>query len=46
MAAQVLRTLVDEKLELQEAKRKNITASQEEIDKAVSSIAQQNKLTR
>jgi len=45
VAAQVLRTLVDEKLELQEAKRKNITASQEEIDKAVSSIAQQNKLT-
>lgn len=45
VAAQILRTLVDEKLELQEAKRKNITASQEEIDKAVSSIAQQNKMT-
>ncbi len=44
LAAQVLRTLVDEKLELQEAKRKNIAASQEEIDKAVGSIAQQNKM--
>ncbi len=45
LAAQVLRTLVDEKLEMQEAKRKNVTASQQEIDKAVNSIAQQNKLT-
>jgi peptidyl-prolyl cis-trans isomerase SurA len=44
MAAQVLRTLVDEKLELQEAKRKNITATEAEISKAVASIAQQNSM--
>lgn len=44
LAAQVLRTLVDEKLETQEAKRKNISASQAEIDKAIASIAQQNNM--
>ncbi len=44
IAAQVLRTLVDEKLELQEAKRRNVTATKEEIDKAIASIAQQNNL--
>ncbi len=44
VAAQVLRTLVDEKLELQEAKRKNITATKEEIDKAIASIAEQNNM--
>ena len=44
LAAQVLRTLVDEKLEIQEAKRKNITATKAEIDKAIASIAQQNNL--
>ena len=44
IAAQVLRTLVDEKLELQEAKRRNVTATKEEIDKAIASIAEQNNL--
>ncbi len=44
VAAQVLRILVDERLKIQEAKRKNITATQEEIDKAVASIAQQNNM--
>jgi peptidyl-prolyl cis-trans isomerase SurA len=42
--AQVLRTLVDEKLEVEEAKRKNITATEQEVDKAITSIAQQNNL--
>lgn len=46
LAGQVLRTLVDEKLETQEAKRRNITATTEEIDKAVTSIAQQNNMKR
>ena len=35
IAAQVLRTIVDEKLQLQEAKRQNITATDEEINKAL-----------
>jgi peptidyl-prolyl cis-trans isomerase SurA len=42
--AQVLRTLVDEKLEIEEAKRKNITATEPEINKAITSIAQQNNM--
>ncbi len=44
LAAQVLRTLVDEKLEMQEAKRRNITATDAEVDKAIASIAQQNNM--
>jgi peptidyl-prolyl cis-trans isomerase SurA len=44
LAAQVLRTLVDEKLETQEAKRRNVTATTAEIDKAIASIAQQNNM--
>ena len=44
LAVQVLRTLVDEKLEMQEAKRRNVTATHDEIDKAIASIAQQNNL--
>ena len=35
IAAQVLRTIVDEKLQMQEAKRQNITATDEEINKAL-----------
>jgi peptidyl-prolyl cis-trans isomerase SurA len=44
LAAQVLRTLVDEKLEVQEAKRKNIVATEDEINKTIASIAQQNNM--
>lgn len=44
VTTQVLRSLVDEKLELQEAKRRNIGATQQEVDKAIASIAQQNNL--
>lgn len=44
VSAQVLRTLVDEKLETEEAKRKNITATEAEINKAITSIAQQNNM--
>jgi peptidyl-prolyl cis-trans isomerase SurA len=44
LAAQVLRTLVDEKLQVQEAKRKNVIATEGEIDKAITSIAQQNNM--
>ncbi len=44
LAAQVLRTLIDEKLQMQEAKRKNITATEAEINKAIASIEQQNNM--
>ena len=44
IASQVLRTIVDEKLQMQEAKRKNVTATDDEIKKAISQIAKQNNL--
>jgi peptidyl-prolyl cis-trans isomerase SurA len=44
VAAQVLRTIVDEKLQMQEAKRQNITATDEEIKKAVAQIEKQNNM--
>src|SRR5438105_11588532 len=43
-AAQVLRTIVDEKLQMQEAKRQNITATDEEINKALAQIEKQNNM--
>src|SRR6516165_6073125 len=44
IASQVLRTIVDEKLQMQEAKRQNVTATEGEIKKAISQIAKQNNL--
>lgn len=44
VAAQVLRTIVDEKLQTQEAKRQNITATDQEINKAVAQIEKQNNM--
>ena len=44
IASQVLRTIVDEKLEMQEAKRQNVAATEDEIKKAISQIAKQNNL--
>src|SRR5271165_202663 len=44
IAAQVLRTIVDEKLQMQEAKRQNITATDEEINKAFAQIEKQNNM--
>ena len=44
IAGQVLRTIVDEKLQMQEAKRQNVTATDEEIKKAISQIAKQNNM--
>ena len=44
IAGQVLRTIVDEKLQMQEAKRQNVTATDEEIKKALSRIEQQNNM--
>lgn len=44
IAAQVLRTMIDEKLQMQEAKHKNIVATADELKKAVASIAKQNHM--
>jgi peptidyl-prolyl cis-trans isomerase SurA len=44
LAAQVLRQLIDEKLQIQEAKHKNITATDAEIKKAIATIEQQNNM--
>ena len=44
LAPRVLRTLIDEKLQLQEAKRLNVTVPQEEIDQALARIEQQNNM--
>jgi peptidyl-prolyl cis-trans isomerase SurA len=44
IAGQVLRTIVDEKLEMQEAKHRNVAATEEEIKKAVSQIEKQNNM--
>src|ERR1700747_546142 len=43
-AGQVLRTIVDEKLQMQEAKRQNVTATDDEIKKAISQIEKQNNM--
>jgi peptidyl-prolyl cis-trans isomerase SurA len=42
--SQVLRSLVDEKLQLQEAKRQNIVATDDEINNALSQIEKQNNM--
>jgi peptidyl-prolyl cis-trans isomerase SurA len=42
--AQVLRALVDEKLQLQEAKKQNIVATDDEINNALSQIEKQNNM--
>jgi len=44
IAGQVLRTIVDEKLQMQEAKRQNVTATDQEINKAVGQIEKQNNM--
>jgi peptidyl-prolyl cis-trans isomerase SurA len=46
VTAQVLRTIVDEKLQMQEAKRQNITASDDEVNKAFAQIEKQNNMQR
>src|SRR5437867_844932 len=44
ITGQVLRTIVDEKLQIQEAKRQNVTASDDEVNKAISQIEKQNNM--
>lgn len=41
---QVLRALIDEHLRLQEGKRRNITVSEDEIDRAITGIEQGNQM--
>src|SRR5712692_5965603 len=41
---QVLRSLIDEKLELQEAKRQNVTATDGEVNNALQQIEKQNNM--
>jgi peptidyl-prolyl cis-trans isomerase SurA len=42
--AQVLRSLVDEKLQLQEAKKQNVVATDDEINNALAQIEKQNNM--
>ncbi len=44
IAGQVLRSLIDEKLQLQEAKRQNVTASDSEVNSALQLIEKQNNM--
>jgi peptidyl-prolyl cis-trans isomerase SurA len=44
IAGQVLRALVDEKLQLQEAKHQNIVATDDELNTALSAIEKQNSM--
>jgi peptidyl-prolyl cis-trans isomerase SurA len=42
---QVLRTMIDEKLELQEAKHQDVGATDDEVNKAFAAIAKQNNMS-
>lgn len=46
LSAQVLRSLIDEKLELQEAKRLGVSASKDEIDASLANIEQRNNMPK
>ena len=45
MGRQVLRSLIDERLQLQEAKRQNVTVPDSDVEKALQKIAQQNNMS-
>ena len=44
VARQVLRSLIDERLQLQEAKKRNITVSDDEIRQSVSEVEKRNRM--
>jgi len=46
ISTQVLRSLIDEKLQMQEAKRLNITVTPEELEQAFGRIEQQNNMAK
>lgn len=45
LTRQVLRSLVDEKLQIQEARRLNISLTSQEIDRAIAMLAERNKVS-
>ncbi|WP_417429930.1 peptidylprolyl isomerase [Kiloniella sp.] len=45
MVRQVVRILIDERLKLQEAERLNITISDQQVQRALTAVAKQNKMT-
>ena len=45
LAPQVLRSLIEERLQLQEAERLSLNVADQEIERAIVDIAQRNKLT-
>jgi peptidyl-prolyl cis-trans isomerase SurA len=46
ISSQVLRTLIDERLQMQEAKRRNISVSSRDLERAKETIEQQNSLPK
>lgn len=44
LAPDVLRSLVDERLQLQEAKRRNVAVTDKEVEEAIRAIEQQNRM--
>ena len=44
--SQVLRTLIDEKLEMQEAKRRNVSVSRRDMQRAVAAVERQNGIPK
>ena len=44
IATQVLRSLIDEKLQLQEAKKQSVTVSEEELKKGIEQLEKQNNM--
>ncbi len=45
LSSQILRNLIDEELQSQEASRLNVSVSDRDVDKALSEIAKRNKMT-
>jgi peptidyl-prolyl cis-trans isomerase SurA len=46
VSSQVLRSLIDERLQMQEAKRLNVNVSQDEVEKALERIEQNNRMAK
>src|SRR5215469_9995414 len=46
VSSQVLRSLIDERLQMQEAKRLNVKVSDDEVDKALERIEQNNRMQK
>jgi peptidyl-prolyl cis-trans isomerase SurA len=46
VSSQVLRSLIDERLQMQEAKRLNVKVSDDEVDKAMERIEQNNRMQK